>query len=66
MSMPASCVSSRLVFRAEHEWRRHSALVLEPEVSKVGWDEFEKAGEMIAAGEAAAEAAMPQILSWFK
>lgn len=52
--------------RTEYEWRKHSALVLEPEVSKVGWDDFEKAGDMIAAGEAATEAAMPQILSWFK
>ena len=48
------------------EWRKHSALVLEPEVSKVGWDEFLKAGDMIAAGEAATEAAIPQILSWLK
>ncbi len=52
--------------RTEHEWRKHSALVLEPEVSKVGWDEFLKAGDMIAAGEAATEAAIPQILSWLK
>ena len=50
--------------RTENEWRKHSTVVLEPDVASVGWDSFEKAAEMLAAGEAAAEAALPVIRSW--
>ncbi len=52
--------------RTEEEWRKYSTLVLEPDVAKVSWDGFEQASEMIAAGEAAAEAALPVIKSWMK
>ncbi len=37
-------------------------VVIEPEVKQFIWDAFEKAPELIAAGEAATRAALPQIL----
>jgi predicted acylesterase/phospholipase RssA len=51
--------------RTESQWRRHSNLVIEPEVRDVGWNSFESAHHLIEAGERAGEAAMPQILRWF-
>ncbi len=52
--------------RTEGEWRKYSTVVLEPDVANVSWDGFEKAADMLAAGEAAAEAALPVIKSWMK
>ncbi|MBZ5602922.1 MAG: patatin-like phospholipase family protein [Acidobacteriia bacterium] len=51
--------------RTESQWRRHSNLVIVPDVKDVGWDSFESAHLLIEAGERAAEAAMPQIARWF-
>ena len=51
--------------RTESQWRRHSNLVIEPEVKEVSWNDFESAQGMIEAGAMATEAALPQIRRWF-
>lgn len=38
----------------QNQWRKHCAVVIEPEVSNVAWDEFGRAEELILAGERAA------------
>jgi NTE family protein len=43
-------------------WRKHSDVVIEPEVSDIGWNGFENGKRMIEAGEVAARAALPEIL----
>jgi NTE family protein len=50
--------------RTEHEWRRHSSLVITPKVCDVSWDGFQSCGNLIQAGEQAAEQAIPRILGW--
>ena len=50
--------------RTEYEWRQHSDLIIAPDVGAVAWDGFDKADEMIAAGEKAAEDALPKIKLW--
>ena len=52
--------------RTEESWRKHSSVVIEPNVSHIAWDGFDTGDQMIAAGEAAANAALPEILSWLK
>jgi NTE family protein len=42
-------------------WRTQADVIIEPDVKPFVWDEFSKTPEMIAAGEAAARAALPQI-----
>jgi len=42
-------------------WRTQSDVVIEPDVKTFVWDDFSKTPEMVAAGEAAALAALPQI-----
>ncbi len=63
------CVVNRcfqiLASRTEHEWRRHSSLVIAPNVCDIAWDGFQSCRDLIAAGERAAEQAIPAILSWF-
>jgi NTE family protein len=65
-----ACVVSRcfdiLSARTQHEWRRQSSLVLEPEVADVPWDSFGSCGKLIEAGVRAAEAAMPTISKWIR
>jgi NTE family protein len=51
--------------RTESQWRRHSNLVITPEVRDIAWNAFESASHVVAAGERAANAMMPQILRWF-
>lgn len=51
--------------RTESQWRRHSNLVIVPEVRDVGWDSFDSAHMLIEAGERAAQAVLPQIQRWF-
>jgi len=46
---------------ADLEWRRAADIIVEPNVKDFLWDDFEKTSELIAAGEAAARAAMPKI-----
>ena len=48
--------------RSEAQWRRHSNLVIAPEVKEIGWSSFESAKHLIDAGERAAQSALPQIL----
>jgi NTE family protein len=43
-------------------WRKHSDVVIEPAVSDHGWNAFENGQRIIEAGEAAARAALPEIL----
>jgi NTE family protein len=52
--------------RTEHEWRRHSDLVLVPDVADCRWDSFDNVDQLIRAGEAAAEKALPQIADWLR
>lgn len=52
--------------RTERDWRRHSSLVIQPEVRGMSWDGFENAEKLIEAGERAARAALPRILSWLQ
>ena len=52
--------------RAEDTWRRHSDLIISPDVTGVEWDGFKSGTEMIRAGELAAEAALPQIKKWLE
>lgn len=51
--------------RTESQWRRHSNLVITPEVKDIGWNSFESAGHLVEAGEKAARQVLPQILRWF-
>jgi NTE family protein len=48
----------------EEGWRRHSDIVLMPDVGAIPWDGFCNAQRMIEAGRQAAEQALPQIVSW--
>lgn len=48
----------------EESWRCHSDLVITPDVRAVEWDGFACGPELIQAGEAAVEAAVPVIESW--
>jgi NTE family protein len=50
--------------RLEGEWRRHSQLVIEPDVAAIGWDSFASAHALIELGEKSAQAALPTIQSW--
>ncbi len=42
-------------------WRTQADVVIEPDVKPFVWDDFSRTPEMVAAGEAAAMAALPQI-----
>jgi len=55
-----------LQHRAQDTWRRHSDLIISPDVSGVEWDGFKSGSHMIRAGELAAEAALPQIKKWLE
>jgi NTE family protein len=46
---------------ADLEWRRSADVIIEPIVKDFLWDDFDKTPELIAAGEAAARLALPQI-----
>ncbi|MGA7917665.1 MAG: hypothetical protein WCA00_20695, partial [Candidatus Acidiferrales bacterium] len=48
---------------ANQPWRAASDVLLEPDVHHILWDEFVKSPQLIAAGQAAAEEAMPRIKS---
>ncbi|MGH9559462.1 MAG: patatin-like phospholipase family protein [Bryobacteraceae bacterium] len=51
--------------RTESQWRRHSNLVITPDVRDIGWNSFENAAPLIEAGERAAKLVLPHILRWF-
>src|SRR5258707_2040329 len=46
---------------ADLEWRARADIIIEPVVKEFLWDDFHKTSELIAAGEAAARAALPKI-----
>ena len=46
---------------ADLEWRRTADIIIEPIVKDFLWDDFEKTPELMAAGETAARAALPNI-----
>lgn len=48
---------------ANRNWRAQADVLIEPDVARFVWDEFEKTRELIAAGEAATRAALPRILA---
>jgi NTE family protein len=50
--------------RTEQEWRRHSNVVIAPDVRSLAWDSFEQCEKLVQAGERAAEEAVPKILKW--
>jgi NTE family protein len=49
--------------RTEDGWRRHSDLVIAPDVRGVEWDAFKSASQLMEAGEKAAMAVLPQIMA---
>jgi len=50
--------------QAEDNWRTESDLGIAPDVGGTEWNGFSSGAHLIAAGEAAALAALPEILSW--
>jgi NTE family protein len=46
-------------------WQVNADVILTPEVSAYGYDDFRNATELVKAGEVATRAALPQIKSWF-
>jgi NTE family protein len=52
--------------RTEESWRRHSDVIISPDVTGVAWDGFKSGTEMIEAGERAAEAILPQVRKWLE
>jgi NTE family protein len=48
------------------EWRKHSHVVIEPDVADVGWDSFVSAQRLVEMGEKAALAALPAIQEWLE
>lgn len=52
---------SVLIYCGQAIWRPLADLVIEPDVARFGWDDFPKTDALVAAGERAAFAALPQI-----
>jgi NTE family protein len=50
--------------KMSHLWESSADVILTPDVRGFSYDGFERANELIAAGEAVARAALPQIKSW--
>jgi NTE family protein len=46
-------------------WKAASDVILEPAIGEFGYDDFNRAPDLIRAGEVVARAAMPQIREWF-
>jgi NTE family protein len=47
---------------ADIAWRQQADVIIEPDVKPFVWDDFTRTNELVAVGEAAAEAALPEIL----
>src|ERR1700682_641535 len=47
---------------ADLAWRQQADVIIEPDVKPFVWDDFTRTNELVAVGEAAAEAAVPEIL----
>ena len=52
--------------RTEESWRRHSDVIISPDVTGVAWDGFKSGADMIEAGERATEAILPQVRKWLE
>ena len=50
--------------RTEQDWRRHSDVVIVPDVAGMEWDAFGSCDKLIQAGEIAALEALPKIKAW--
>ncbi|MBV9885769.1 MAG: patatin-like phospholipase family protein, partial [Acidobacteria bacterium] len=50
---------------ADLAWRQQADVIIEPDVKPFVWDDFTRTDELIAAGETAAQAALPDILKAF-
>src|SRR5215813_2135584 len=48
---------------SEISWRQQADVVIEPDVTSFAWDDFTKTPELVAAGEAAAKKAIPEVLA---
>ena len=46
---------------ADLAWRQQADVIIEPDVKPFVWDDFTRTNELVAVGEAAAEAALPEI-----
>jgi NTE family protein len=46
---------------ADLAWRQQADVIIEPDVKPFVWDDFTRTPELVAAGEAAALAALPEI-----
>lgn len=46
---------------ADLAWRQQADVIIEPDVKPFVWDDFTRTNELVAVGEAAAQAALPQI-----
>ena len=46
---------------ADLAWRQQADVIIEPDVKSFVWDDFSRTNDLIAVGEAAALAAIPQI-----
>ena len=46
---------------ADLAWRQQADVIIEPDVKSFVWDDFTRTNDLVAVGEAAAEAALPQI-----
>jgi NTE family protein len=49
-----------------HLWRGPADLVIEPDVAGFAYDDFKRAGELIAAGEVAMRQALPEVRKWME
>jgi NTE family protein len=47
-------------------WKQHTDITIEPDVARFGYDEFQRAPEMIAIGEEATRRALPRIRAWLE
>src|SRR5882724_3073757 len=47
---------------ADIAWRQQADVIIEPDLKPFVWDDFTRTDELVAVGEAAAEAALPQVI----
>jgi NTE family protein len=47
-------------------WRQQADVIIEPDVAHFAWDDFTKTPELVAAGEAAAMNALPEIVAFLR
>jgi|SRR5579871_1849660 len=52
--------------RAEEGWRRHSDIIITPDVTGVAWDGFKSGAEMVEAGACAVEKILPDVRKWLE